>query len=968
MRPTLSEIDDYERQLRLAVIALHKRRVAGITLIEAIDEAKLWSDDFNKRQPLLVGLSVGRLLERAPLYLCAIASEIGFRFEGVGTEYWNKLATAFGVPITMTERAHFGEAFATLARKYSLAQPVTSSFSSHFSIISWPIANALLPLDLVGPVTRMLARGPAAALPGNGRPINFLSLRAWASAAEGARLIDWLRFEAAAERVISALLSENRNGVISAVSYARLHDAVMRSPEAFFATRAAHQRARRAKAGAAPQQSLGRLTLTRDAAGPKLYISWPPLPTELADEARVKARASGWRPQLWGAGARLHSDTALGDGPFLLTHSQVPRADQPAYSEATSTFGEGSNVAVALAGRTIDWSETLLFEANASGSRGEQRFAPFDNTSGRAWIACSAQFTALDRLPFLGRVCGYRLFDADLANEGDRAILAKEGLLAAHDHAVAARHPIDAIAAPQGVVRPDRPFVIYRPGLPISVDEPQRLQVGGRAGHPSGTSQLRLRCEPEPEPDPSPINLSLLERDSAFSALIERRLQLRLESAYTFCDVPLTVELEINGKLAVRFTARVADLPATINAESPLLKALFTDAARNSLLDSGVGTLRFFLGRLAAIEVPLARPVGVVDWSTTPPSLTDIDAKTELVCAAATTPHRFVSTAAVVQPQRGAIGYALRFADGRIADPVHLLASSQFNLGDFASRFSADVGSRQFSNGGVGSGDLARARIGWARAQCNSLQALAAKSRVVRQFEDPLVYNLCGREWYNQEKTDQVTRSDPHEVLYLVAVEQGLASLPAGASEGYETDFAEAFAFHARKLDPQWPLGRVTPLDGAMDEALNLGFADAVIRIQARGELPDTDPDDCDFGNPEEAWTAVAEEALRRIRRGRLAWLIAPSDGGRQLRDRFYANVGIAEMAEDLAAWTRIFALPRGQLSADLAAAALQLWLSPAACDEVDAAVRVLINDPFVARAARYAAVRMDINLGVPHE
>jgi hypothetical protein len=497
----------------------------------------------------------------------------------------------------------------------------------------------------------------------------------------------------------------------------------------------------------------------------------------------------------------------------------------------------------------------------------------------------------------------------------------------------------------------------------MSVDEPQRLQASDR-GYTPGSGQLRLRCEPAPEPDLSPVSLSLLERDSAFSALTERRLQLRVESVHSLRNVPVTVELEINGKLVVRCTAQVPDLPATIDAQSPLFEALYVDAVRNRLLESGAGSLRFSVGRLAAIQVALKRPVGAVDWSTNPPRLTQGDAIAELVCAAATAPHRFAAADTVVQPVRGATGYALRFTDGRIADPVHLLASPQFNLGDFAAHFSSDLGSRQFRDGGRGSGELARARIAWSRAECGSLQALAAKSRVVHQFEDPLVHNLCGRDWCDREQSDRAARSNPHEALYLVALEQGLASLPEGAPERYAIDFAETFALHARMLDPEWPLGRSTPLDGAMDDALNLGFADAVTRIQSRGELSDADPDDCDFGSPEDAWAAAAEEALRRVRRARLARLIAPSEGGRQLRDRFYTHVGIAEMAEDLAAWTRTFALTRGQLSADAAAAALQLWLSPAACDGIDAAMRVLINDPFVARATRYAAVRMGTTLG----
>jgi hypothetical protein len=193
---SLGDIDVYEKRLRAAIIALNKRKVAGLTLVEAIDESELWPDAFEAQQPFIPGLTTSKILDRAPLFLCAIAAEIGFRFEGVGTEYWNKLSTALGAPVTMADRARFSEIFAALADKYGLSRPSASAFTAHFSIISWPIANALLPLDLLGPVSRMLARAPATALPGPGRQVNFPSLRAWASAAEGARLIDWLRFEA----------------------------------------------------------------------------------------------------------------------------------------------------------------------------------------------------------------------------------------------------------------------------------------------------------------------------------------------------------------------------------------------------------------------------------------------------------------------------------------------------------------------------------------------------------------------------------------------------------------------------------------------------------------------------------------------------------------------------------------------------------------------------------------------------
>jgi hypothetical protein len=960
----LGDIDGYERRLRDAVRALNKRKIAGVTLVEAIDEAELWPGAFEAQQPFIKGYTASTLIERAPLFMCAIAAEIGFRFEGVGTEYWNKLVEALGVPITMAERTEFGDAFAALAGKYALSQPNNSTFSTHFSIISWPIANALLPLDLLGPVTRLLARAPFGALPGPGRSANFVSLRAWASAAEGARLVDWLRFEAASERVLAALLTENRSGGISGGSYSRLQDAITRSSEAFFATRAAHQRARRTKTSAASKQTPGHLTLTRDQVGLKLYVSWPALSGELADEAKVIARAGGWRPQLWAAGARLHSDTALGNGPFLLTHGTIPRSDQPAYGDASAVFAEGSAIAAALAGRSVDWSETLLFDLNEDRTRGERRLGPYDAAAGSVWIASSAELSALSRLRPLGSVAGYRVYEADLASANDRATLAKEGLLATQDRVLVARHPVDAITAPQNVVRIGRPFVTFKPGPPVAVEEPQRLQTGGHTGYAvSLTGQPRLRSEAAPDPDTMPVSLSLLERDGAFSALVERRLEMRIESAHALRNVPVTVELEVGGKLLVRSVYRIAEVPVTINGRSPLLTALYADPVRTLLLQTGTGILRFAIGRLATTEAPLIRPVGAIDWSSEPPKLVSAVAEAELVCATATVPHRFAAVTSVAPPDRGARGFALRFSDGRIADPMRLLAAPRFNIDDFAASFSHDLGSRQFRDGFRGNGDLARARVAWSRADCNSLQALAAKSSVVRQFEGPLVSNLCGRDWYEREQANRSACSDPHEALYLVALEQGLACLPEGASDHFIHDFAEAFAEHARTLDPDWPLGRSAPLDGAMDNALNLGFADAVTKLQRKGDLADADPDDCDFGSPEEEWAAAADEALRRIRRAPLAKLIAPSEGSRQLRDRFYAHASIAEMAEDLAAWTRRFALPRGQLTAEAASAALQLWLSPAACQALDAAMHVLINDPFVSRATRYTAIRMQTTL-----
>lgn len=162
----LGEIDALERALKASIVGLNKKRTAVVTLIEAVDEAMLWPEPFDDMAPIALSHSLDDLISRAPLLICAVAAEIGFRFEGVGTVFWAKFSDALGLGVTMAQRQRIAEIYEMQAKRYDLSRPSDSAFSSHFSIIAWPIANALLPVDLVGAVSRLMARAPVAALPG----------------------------------------------------------------------------------------------------------------------------------------------------------------------------------------------------------------------------------------------------------------------------------------------------------------------------------------------------------------------------------------------------------------------------------------------------------------------------------------------------------------------------------------------------------------------------------------------------------------------------------------------------------------------------------------------------------------------------------------------------------------------------------------------------------------------------------
>ncbi|ESY18277.1 MULTISPECIES: hypothetical protein [unclassified Mesorhizobium] len=957
---SLGEIDGFERQLRMALVTLNKKKIRDVTLIEAVDDAALWPEAFDRLQPIAPTADLNRLIARVPLFVCAVAAEIGFRFEGVGTEYWAKLEEAFGLAITMAQRAKIGEAFDTIAARYKISSPSVSAFSSHFSIIAWPIANALLPIDLIGPVTRLLARAPVAALPGTGRAINFPSLRAWASAVEGARLTDWLRFEAPTGRVLDALLAENRGSIISDASYARLRDAIGAKPEAFLAAKAARLRARIAKTTIRAEQTPGRLTLSNDSSVLRLFVTWPSLPPVLLEEARATARAAGWRPRLWGVGGLLHPDNALSAGPFELALKAVPANDDPAYPGAADVFGVGSDAAAALAARLIDWNQNLLFDPNSDRTRAEQRFDVLTGTSGFVWIATKAGGIMLDGLRRLGGAGGYTVYEANLAYSDHRAILEREKLLSAQSRSFLSRHPLDAIGAPQGVVRPHRPFLLYSAERdPDEQFKPQHLRAGERIPAVSGLAgRPGLRSEAASPGETGVADLILFERDAAFEAFIERRLQLRVESRLLLTDITITAELEIGGRLIARGRDCLTTLPMTVPSASPLLAPLYEDRIRAKLLEAGHGSLRISIARSITLQINLERPAASVEWVDGTPELVGGDFETELVTATAHHPHRFARASAIELPSRGAAAFGLKLADGRIADPIQLFTSNTFDLGDFTAHFGEDVGSRRMFDRGRGVGDIARARVAWARARCISLSAIAAKTRIVRQFEEPLVISLCGRSWSLAEQATLSSTSDPHAALWHIALERGLATVPESTTE-YDRDiFARSFRRHAKLLDPEWPLVNAEPIDGAMDEALNAAFSESVIELHEKRALLDVDEDDCDFGSPAEDWERAAADALRATRRPALARLLAPSEGGRQLDRRSYGDLSVAELAEDLVAWTKKWALPRGQLNPEAAAGALHLWLSPAACDDVDVAVHAMAADPFVSRALRYAALR----------
>ena len=942
-------------------LAARGKRGEGGTLIEVIDDVDLWSAPFKSLPPIAPADTFERVARLAPTVVCAVAAEIGFGFQGVGTVFWGAFDTALGIKTGPHDRQAVGARFLQIADKYGLSRPSESAFSQHFSIMAWPLANALLPVDLVAPVGRLLARGPAQALPARGRVPDFDALRAWASAVEGARLTDWLRNEEPAVRVLAALATDNRETALSTRSFARIASSIKAQPEAISTIRSAQARRAASRSRGQTGADVGRLSLSVEAGNNGIYVTWTPLAPAIFDDARATARAAAWRPALWGAGPRLHSDAALSAGPLRVVLEAPPRQDQHAYPDAASVFGDASDAAVALASRTIDWGGCIIFDPDSSRTRAEQRFEPLVGDQGCVWLAVSPDFPSRGGLLKLGTVCGYRILEADLGSESDRGVLIAAGLLDEKPRMGIARHPIDAMIASRGAVSPSRPFLVMngRTGMNAG-GEVRTLSTGIHTVALEGSEGAdRIRIEPMQVNAAPAVELECLERDVAFDALMAKRIQIRIESRIPLTNVCCRAELDVDGRCIASSSEVFASVPATVMGESKLLRPIYEDTVRDCLLAARRGVLTLSVSKSVVVRVELERPAASVEWNGTNPALVSDVAERRLSSALASAPHQFADVASVVAPAHGASASGIIMAGNWVAHPLLVLTSPSIGLGDLTARFGEDAGSRLLFDGGGGVAEIARARVAWGRGRCDTLLAFGARARVVVQFEGVLALALCGAEWRRREEAGATSASDPHIALWQTALASGLATVPEEATPSEVALFADCFAKQLRLRDPDWPTFGVEPIEGAMDDALNAAFEEALFALHEKGSLMSADAGDFDFGSPHENWSAASNRAIDTVARGDLVELMAPSEGARALRLRSYAGDGLVELADGLSDWTRRFGLPRGRLTRESAVNALQLWLSPGACGDADDAVRVSARDPFVARAVRYAALRL---------
>jgi hypothetical protein len=471
-----------------------------------------------------------------------------------------------------------------------------------------------------------------------------------------------------------------------------------------------------------------------------------------------------------------------------------------------------------------------------------------------------------------------------------------------------------------------------------------------RLGRRSSGAYGLVVDDPVPSSAATPC-VFLFDRQTAFDALAEQRLLAKIESSVAGAHWPIEVMLLNDDEILAYARDEIVQDGAGLAATSPIIRALGAEHVRLRLLELGRAILRIRVGNHPWDSVPIQRVDGDVDWTAAEPAAS-LDRAGVLVTAEARLPYRFVPAG-----QQDSLGdvhiMAYQFADGRLAAPARLTAPNRYNISVLSADFSTIEGCRQLIARGVGVLDLARARRGWANAECRSLAAVAARVRVVHQFDAPLVIALCGREWHELEtRCDQVLNYE--EKLFRQIVADKLIDLP-DTFEAQDRDFLEEiFCRKIAEACPGWTEdGRLN--DEAADLAISDAFEATLLHAHGEDRLLDLSPDDFDFGAPADAWQAAGAAAINAVSPLPVLGLIAPTKGAEALSRRGLAGGDLAEISAFLADWTSEWCLPRSVIDSEIACSALQFWLSPGTANP-EQTLRLMARDVFLARAVRFTA------------
>lgn len=278
----------------------------------------------------------------AHLPLVIFATEVGYEYEGNGTDFWPTLGNSLGYHFAIDDRRQLSYWFRIAAERYSGVCPGHSDWERQFCHIAWPITHAVAAKDIRRPFADCLRRFDGSVEDDDASIVSQLA--SIATPVGSRRFRTWLCRQQVVAGIVRELLdgpSLVEAGLLTESFRNRLLGDLQREPDIRQAvrsvqtrrqTRGTRNRWRREHTYEAEAIELhyGTFFLKRDDTGRLgLFGELPEMPREIQKELRRHRRS--WKPRPWGfAGASVLPTNTLRSarGTFPVSLSYIARATE----------------------------------------------------------------------------------------------------------------------------------------------------------------------------------------------------------------------------------------------------------------------------------------------------------------------------------------------------------------------------------------------------------------------------------------------------------------------------------------------------------------------------------------------------------------------------------------------------------------------------------------------------------------
>lgn len=782
------------------------------------------------------------------LPLLVIATEVGYRYRGTGTDFWPVLAQELGTEAGPAFRLGLSRLFELGHRSSQLARPGDSPWERHFPHISWPIGNSLVPLEIQPQLTNALRRAVRAGISADDTERLLDYMRMLAAGHSSRRFENWLLKSDVALEVMSRLLAPGSSGWLSESTLIRIDRDIRKDKGAYRAITEARKAVVRRSARLTEIKPSRFAFALRDGKPNHLLIHGPVLPAQLRDEVITALRIHGDRIRARDGAQSLSLASFLTGGEITLNaiypfpKSPLRRGDaldvdqgsakvvmerlQPLEPEFLAAEHDGLVATAVFPGERLQ-PNTAIIQC-VSLDDGESLETRVLNTS----TPTDAEFLRRRGFEIADRVPNLQLLGLPAAGSTN-GFLSSFPVLAAQRGALSAELVLDgSVASGEALRIHDIDWQVLRPEVGI-----HRIQPAG------GIELDLLEFEVIEPPDLEPAMVKVVPSNADVSDLEAGQLEISITAPLALEEVRLRISVISPNEPAITAQGMIERLPATITGRSPIIHDIQTHLASRRTSDSGLRLhveVEGFVDKIIAL--PPARREFRYNWDTGKWKGAD-DVDLELPSIGATTAAPLLH--AVTQNCEGTRLLLPDASDHEAMSAGVIFSDEGSTRLGFGKRPTGTIPTLlrepNSSSDGVGLIELARANVAWQLAEANSLLGNWQRWAVVEELESALIAQLCGANWRSREVGIDLSILSPHGALLRCADALGLVSgrdLPKVEAVSYKEFLKDRLIIRFQQAVPdisealaQWN----DDLAGALDLAVIDAYEDLRHHLETSG-------------------------------------------------------------------------------------------------------------------------------------